>query len=325
MPGNPACGPKIRVWDFFEKTGVLCLASQFVSASLASGRVAFGYENRVDPNCCGEQWDVDLGLYYNRARYLNVDSGRFWTEDEYEGDGGDPLSLHKYLYANANPVMGCDPSGNLTLAEVGTAALVVGITGSIALPVATRIFNLGSQAQARIAGMLRIAFGISSMIFSPAFGPLGIPVFLWGADETMAGLLQVITGRQVQTSGAQIISAVFGINGDTAETMYAVAANAPALVSQVAKLLPSLISHGGEIASFLRNVIQNNNWLRLGPSFSQSVGVKTEFSMKWGAAVKYFNQMPQGTLKNLNMLLRLSKVPLPGKWFADAGHLHLWF
>jgi RHS repeat-associated protein len=50
----------------------------------------------------GEQFDDDLGLYYLRARYLNPDSGRFWSMDSYEGRGRDPLSLHKYLYANAN-------------------------------------------------------------------------------------------------------------------------------------------------------------------------------------------------------------------------------
>jgi len=29
----------------------------------------------------GEQFDPDLGLYYNRARYLNVSTGRFWSMD----------------------------------------------------------------------------------------------------------------------------------------------------------------------------------------------------------------------------------------------------
>jgi uncharacterized protein RhaS with RHS repeats len=29
----------------------------------------------------GEQFDSDLGLYYNRARYLNVSTVRFWTMD----------------------------------------------------------------------------------------------------------------------------------------------------------------------------------------------------------------------------------------------------
>ena len=61
---------------------------------------------------CGQQFDGDLGLYYLRARYYKPDSGRFWTMDTYEGNNEDPLSLHKYLYANANPVNMDDFSGN---------------------------------------------------------------------------------------------------------------------------------------------------------------------------------------------------------------------
>jgi RHS repeat-associated protein len=60
----------------------------------------------------GEQFDPELGLYYNRARYLDVRAGRFWGMDTDEGDDTDPLSLHKYLYASGNPVSRVDPSGN---------------------------------------------------------------------------------------------------------------------------------------------------------------------------------------------------------------------
>ena len=60
----------------------------------------------------GEQWDPNLGLYYNRARYLDVRSGRFWSMDTEEGDDLDPVSLHKYLYAEVNPIDHVDPSGN---------------------------------------------------------------------------------------------------------------------------------------------------------------------------------------------------------------------
>jgi RHS repeat-associated protein len=73
----------------------------------------------------GEQWDADLGMYFLRARYLNPDTGRFHTRDTYEGNNGEPLSLHKYLYANGNPVGYIDPSGHdgllseLAIAEVG--------------------------------------------------------------------------------------------------------------------------------------------------------------------------------------------------------------
>ena len=61
---------------------------------------------------CSQQYDSDLGLYYNRARYLNTGTGRFWTMDTDEGDNQDPLSLHKYLYGADDPVNLIDPSGN---------------------------------------------------------------------------------------------------------------------------------------------------------------------------------------------------------------------
>jgi RHS repeat-associated protein len=51
-----------------------------------------------------QQYDYDLGLYYNRARLLNPNTGRFWTADITDGNNEDPLSLHKYLYAEDEPV-----------------------------------------------------------------------------------------------------------------------------------------------------------------------------------------------------------------------------
>src|ERR1700682_1220604 len=57
----------------------------------------------------GEQFDPDLGLYYNRARYLNTSTGRFWSMDTYEGDTEAPPSLHKYLYSSDSPVDLKDP------------------------------------------------------------------------------------------------------------------------------------------------------------------------------------------------------------------------
>src|SRR5690606_34350431 len=66
----------------------------------------------------GEQWDADLGHYYLRARYYEPNRGRFWTMDPFEGFMTDPQSLHKYLYAHANPAMFVDPSGNCAAAII---------------------------------------------------------------------------------------------------------------------------------------------------------------------------------------------------------------
>ena len=60
---------------------------------------------------CGEQFDSTTGLYYLRARYMDTSTGRFISQDTYAGSTADPISLHKYIYANSNPVMYSDPSG----------------------------------------------------------------------------------------------------------------------------------------------------------------------------------------------------------------------
>ena len=82
----------------------------------------------------GEQFDSDLGLYFLRARYLNAETGRFHTIDRFEGRNLDPISLHKYLYANANPVNLVDPSGNLSTAEILFTVSVVGTLTKLAVP-----------------------------------------------------------------------------------------------------------------------------------------------------------------------------------------------
>ena len=72
----------------------------------------------------GEQFDSFTGLYYLRARYMNPSTGTFITMDEYAGSVFEPVSLHKYLYANANPVMNSDPTGYYTLMDCQIATTI---------------------------------------------------------------------------------------------------------------------------------------------------------------------------------------------------------
>lgn len=60
---------------------------------------------------------------------MNPQSGRFQTMDTFEGVNQDPLTLHKYLYANADPINRLDPSGH----EATTLELqgAMGLQGSI--------------------------------------------------------------------------------------------------------------------------------------------------------------------------------------------------
>ena len=67
----------------------------------------------------GEQYNANTGLYYLRARYMDPSTGTFISMDSYPGSLYDPVSLHKYLYAN--PVKYTDPTGHFSLAECSVA------------------------------------------------------------------------------------------------------------------------------------------------------------------------------------------------------------
>jgi RHS repeat-associated protein len=78
----------------------------------------------------GEQYDADLGLYYLRARYYNSLTGRFLSRDPLGGKAVDPKTLHKYLYADGDPVNSMDPTGRgVTLETVLLNAQLIAVVG----------------------------------------------------------------------------------------------------------------------------------------------------------------------------------------------------
>jgi RHS repeat-associated protein len=79
----------------------------------------------------GEQFDAAMSDYYLRQRFYDTSSGRFGRMDTYEGRQSEPLTLHKYLYANGNPGNGTDPTGLMTIADLISADEVFAILASI--------------------------------------------------------------------------------------------------------------------------------------------------------------------------------------------------
>lgn len=71
----------------------------------------------------GHHHDIETGLTYARARYYDADLGRFISRDSYEGTPADAPSLHRYAYAQANPLRYVDPDGH----EVVPAELADGL------------------------------------------------------------------------------------------------------------------------------------------------------------------------------------------------------
>ncbi len=120
----------------------------------------------------GEQFDSDLGLYYLRARYYNPSTGRFLSRDPLDGNAINPASLHKYLYANGDPVNVIDPTGRGgdTIETVFTTTEIATPTEEFlaAHPLAVKAFNC-------IAGFVLFIAGLkdSSLILAGAGAGVG--------------------------------------------------------------------------------------------------------------------------------------------------------
>jgi RHS repeat-associated protein len=84
----------------------------------------------------GEYADAETGFYYLRARLIDPAIGRFTTPDTFAGIPTDPPSLHKYLYAHADPVNRVDPSGEFSLGDVGAGM-------NMMMNMAVRSVNIG--------------------------------------------------------------------------------------------------------------------------------------------------------------------------------------
>ncbi|TQV87089.1 Ig-like domain-containing protein [Aliikangiella coralliicola] len=92
----------------------------------------------------GEQFDETLNQYYLRARYYSQGVGRFTQQDTWMGRNFDPITLHKYLYANVDPVNNIDPTGNFSLGQ----ALSAINTAATIYSVATSTYNVLESAAA---------------------------------------------------------------------------------------------------------------------------------------------------------------------------------
>jgi RHS repeat-associated protein len=96
----------------------------------------------------GEQFDSNLDQYYLRARYYDQGIGRFTQMDTWMGNNSDPVTLHKYLYGNVDPVNFVDPSGNFGLGSFSAAARVNGILSAVSVTqTAFDVFSLATSGE----------------------------------------------------------------------------------------------------------------------------------------------------------------------------------
>ena len=109
----------------------------------AYGNIIFGapeYENEYTYN--GESYNPNIESQYLRARYYDVVTGSFLTEDSYLGTISEPLTLNRYNYCISSPLNYVDPSGNVL-----APAAIGAIAGTIAGLVIGTIAEVGNYVE----------------------------------------------------------------------------------------------------------------------------------------------------------------------------------
>jgi len=101
----------------------------------------------------GEQEDSELGLIFLRARYLDMETGRFTTRDPHPGFMISPQSLNKYVYAANNPVLMKDESGEAIL-----PVIVLGAVGLTAVLEWNNFVGYVNQKQSYASGYYQTNF-----------------------------------------------------------------------------------------------------------------------------------------------------------------------
>ncbi len=152
----------------YSAYGVMLTGPQLTTATAALTRLLYSGE-----------WTNANGQQYLRARWYDPTTGRFNRLDPFAGNQNDPQSLHKYLYAHGNPVMGWDPSGEeFSLKSVLVSSSIAGIiTGILGGAISAAVAPKGERLGAFLDGFARgsISGAISTAIILSS-GGIALPV-----------------------------------------------------------------------------------------------------------------------------------------------------
>jgi RHS repeat-associated protein len=148
----------------------------------------------------GQQFDAGLSEYHLRARDYDPLTGTFTTFDSANNGNADPIDLHKYLYAGANPLNAWDPTGHFELAELQT---VVGDTLDLASEINSVVQRVRSVANG-ISDVINIGQAIFSLLSNPA--ALFDTAFSQIATEFGSQFSFAYIQKLIEDAGASLIS-----------------------------------------------------------------------------------------------------------------------
>lgn len=136
----------------------------------------------------GESQQNPEGLIYLRARFYDPTIGRFVSRDPFSGTAEDPVSLHRYLYANANPIMYTDPSGMESFTLKGQMA--VGAIINVTISLVSDYLSNASPTEMITNAVIAAGFGAAG-------GAVGGGLAWAGQKMLVASVAQTATQRGV--------------------------------------------------------------------------------------------------------------------------------
>ncbi len=187
----------------------------------------------------GREYDRGTGLYYYRARYYDLEIGRFISEDPL----GFAAGINFYAYVNNNPINFNDPTGKLVTPETIWDVANVGI-GSYSLTSNLREGNYGWAAID--------AVGLGYDVFATAvpFLPAGVS----------AGLSALRAGNTVVNS-AQVgmdVARVANVSNDVARAI-STTGNAMQTGQAIHREVGTILDQGSMLSSSANNYFRGAN------------------------------------------------------------------
>ena len=140
---------------------------------------------------------------------LKVRTGRFTGMDKYFVRIDDPVSLHKYLYANANPVNYTDPSGYFTLQELMESKVIRGTLYKISI-VNYNVTGLYLRMQLTIGGriVLELSQDAAEMLLEGDVNLEGVILSLVEVAYGMAGSEEDLSGKRNRGTRGQLMLSI---------------------------------------------------------------------------------------------------------------------
>nr|WP_315484266.1 RHS repeat-associated core domain-containing protein [uncultured Undibacterium sp.] len=205
----------------------------------------------------GHQMDQETGLIYFQARYYDPQTGRFITQDPYEGDWNTPLFLHHYLYAYGNPTVYVDLDGYKSIFGDATNQIE---------DFKNWLGEKNKQSNSRLAA---VAIGTSQFVAT-------LGQALTGGLDIAANLAQTATGvddQQVRDELGSIKRAVVGgvdfvVNGDYAQAAKKVYQNT---VTETSKAIDGDVTATANLTQTVWGVLTGKSVANNAPSVSQTV------------------------------------------------------